>query len=308
MSLQTIVGKKASCGGADANTGTLGCQIEWGTPLHVIGITKGFKIPAVTNFNKAYIDGQIQAGKFIPLIGAESFEDSSGEDQFSTNSRGVERLNTLGLPKYMFTYEEGHYFYREMAKLTSYKSLDFIFADEAGNWRLAVNSDGTYGGFTAGQAVAMLTKTKVLGGDPEAKVFSVQLLDRNQWDKEYDFALREQLDFSPEEIDGINAVLFSFDAIPAAAATTFDFTVVLASDGLTPVEGLVSADILYQVNGVDTAITIVENTPGKYTATVAALVAAQVLGIGTYDSTALTSAIISNGVLFRGDVVTETVV
>lgn len=309
MSLETIVGKKASCGGADANTGKLGCQIEWGTPLHVIGMTKGFVIPKATVFDKTYIDSQIQLGNFIPLIGAESFEDSSGEDQFSTNSRGVERLNTKGLPKYMFTYEEGHYFYREMAKLTSYKALDFIFADEEGNWRLAVDSGGDFGGFTAGQAVAMLTKTKVLGGDPEAKVFSVQLLDRNQWDMSYDFALRSQLDFAPEEIDGINAIDVTFDAVPAAAATTFDITVVLSADGLTPVEGLVIADFLYTVDGTPATISnVTENSPGKYTLTVPALSAAEVLVLKTWDSSVLKEAIISGGVLYRTEAPATTTV
>ena len=123
MSLETIASKKASCGGTNADTGKLGCQIEWGTPLHVIGIQKGFVIPKATVWNKAYIDQQVQLGKFIPLIGAESFDNESSEDAVTTNSRGVDRLNTLGLPKYKFTYEEGHEFYKEMAKLTSFKAL-----------------------------------------------------------------------------------------------------------------------------------------------------------------------------------------
>jgi hypothetical protein len=308
MSLETIVGKKASCGGANADTGKLGCQIEWGAPLHVIGITKGFVIPKATNFNKAYIDSQVQLGKFIPLIGAESFDNESSEDQVTTNSRGVERLNTLGLPKYKFTYEEGHEFYKEMAKLTSFKALDFIFADEEGNWRLAVTSDGDYKGFTAGQAIAMLTTTKTLGGDPESKAFTIQLLDRIQWDQNYDFALRSQLDFSPEEIDGVNGIDFSFDSIPAAAATTIDFTVVLSSDGLTPVEGLVDADIKYTVDGATTAMSIVENSPGKYTGTVVAISAAEVLGLETYNIPTLTAIVLNNGILYRGQLVTETAV
>jgi hypothetical protein len=308
MSLQSIADKKLSCGGTNADTGTLGCQIEWGTPLHVIGIQRGFVIPKATVWNKTYIDTQIQAGKFIPLIGAESFENESSEDQVTTNSRGVERLNTLGLPKYKFGFEEGHEFYKEMAKLTSFKSLDFIFADEEGNWRLAVDSAGDYKGFTAGQTIAMLTNTKTLGGDPESKALSIQLLDRNQWDKNYVFALRDQLDFAPEEIDGVNGVLMSFDGIPADLATTFDFDAVLSSDGTTPVEGLVLADMLYEVDGVTAVPTLlVENSPGKYTLTVPALATGEVLGIGTYDASALSSVVINGGTLYRAATVTETV-
>lgn len=304
--LNDIVDKVASCGGADADTGKLGCQIEWGTPLHAIGIQKGFVIPAATEFNKAYIDSQIQLGKFIPLIGAESFENESSEDQITTNSRGVDRLNTLGLPKYKFGFEEGHGFYKELADLTSFKALDYIFADEEGNWRLAEKTDG-YGGFTSGQTIAMLTNTKTLGGDPESKSVSIQLLDRNQWDKEYVFATRDQLDFSPEEIDGVNGIKFSFDAIPAAAATTIDFTAVLKADGLTPVEGLIDADISYTVDGVVTAMAVVENTPGKYTGTVVATGTSEVLGIATFNTPTLTSIILNSGVLYRGTIVTETV-
>jgi hypothetical protein len=308
MSLETIASKKASCGGTNADTGKLGCQIEWGTPLHVIGIQKGFVIPKATVWNKAYIDQQVQLGKFIPLIGAESFDNESSEDAVTTNSRGVDRLNTLGLPKYKFTYEEGHEFYKEMAKLTSFKALDFVFADEEGNWRLATTSDGNFKGFTAGQAIAMLTNTKTLGGDPESKSFSIQLLDRIQWDQNYEFALRDSLDFSPEEIDGVNGVSISFDSIPSAGATSVDFTAVLTSDGLTPVEGLLQADLSYSVDGVVGSMTVVENSPGKYTGTVSSIVAAEVLGIKTYNIPTLTSVVLNNGVLYRGDLVTVTAV
>jgi hypothetical protein len=300
MSLETIASKKTSCGGTNADTGKLGCQIEWGTPLHVIGIQKGYEIPKATVWGKTYINEQIQLGKFIPLIGAESFDNESSEDAVTTNSRGVDRLNTLGLPKYKFTYEEGHEFYKEMAKLTSFKALDFIFADEEGNWRLAVTSEGNFKGFTAGQAIAMLTNTKTLGGDPESKSFSIQLLDRIQWDQNYEFALRDSLDFSPEEIDGINGVEISFDAIPAVGSS-YDVTLTLESDGLTPVEGLVSADLLMVRDGVSEAVTVVENTPGKYTVTTGTpLVTSEVISLQTWDSSLLVTAINVSNALYRG--------
>ena len=306
MSLESIVDKKASCGGADADTGKLGCQIEWGTPLHALGIQKGFSIPKATIWGKTYIDQQIQLGKFIPLIGAESFDNESSEDQVTTNSRGVDRLNTLGLPKYKFGFEEGHSFYKELAKLTSFKALDYMFADEEGNWRMAQDANGDFGGFSAGQTIAMLTNTKTLGGDPESKSVSIQLLDRQQWDNDYVFATRDQLDFSPEEIDGVNGVLITFDAIPVNLATTVDFTVVLKADGVTAVEGLVDADFKFTVDTVTGAMAVVEGNPGKYTGTVAALATGEVLGIETFNIPTLTAIVLNGGVLYRG--VIETVV
>ena len=154
----------------------------------------------------------------------------------------------------------------------------------------------------------MLTNTKTLGGDPESKSFSIQLLDRIQWDQNYEFALRDSLDFSPEEIDGVNGVSISFDSIPSAGATSVDFTAVLTSDGLTPVEGLLQADLSYSVDGVVGSMTVVENSPGKYTGTVSSIVAAEVLGIKTYNIPTLTSVVLNNGVLYRGDLVTVTAV
>jgi hypothetical protein len=303
MSLELIVDKKTTCGGAGADTGKKGCQIEWGTPLHLIGMTKGTVIPKETEFNKTYIDLQIQAGVFIPLIGAESFDNESSEDSVTTNSRGVDRLNTLGLPKYKFTYEEGHEFYREMSKLTSFKSLDFIFADEEGNWRLAEMSSGDYKGFTAGQAIAMITTTKTLGGDPESKAFSIQLLDRIQWDLNYVFALRSALTFAPEEIDGVNGISIAIGTAPAALAVAIDFTATLKSDGVTPVEGLVLADILYTVDSIDgVATNLAEGLPGVYTLTIPAVGAGEVLGVQTFDVSVNKFVVINNGVLYRGDI------
>src|SRR5210317_329338 len=307
MSLESIVDKKLSCGGANADTGKKGCQIEWGTPLHVIGMTKGTVIPKATIWNKTYIDLQTQAGVFIPLIGAESFDNESSEDGVSTNNRNVERLNTLGLPKYKFTFEEGHEFYREMAKLTSFKNLDFVFADEEGNWRLAVDSNGDFGGFKAGQVTALMTNTKTLGGDPESKGFSVQLIDRIQWDQNYKFALRSGIDFSPEEIDGVNCVIFEITNAPAAAGTEVTFSAVLKGDGITPVEGLVLADVLYTVDGVDgVATNLAEGLPGQYTLTVPSIGAGEVLGVQTFDAGVNKYVVINNGVLYRADIDTVT--
>lgn len=312
MTLEQIVDKKLSCGGGqNADTGKLGCQIEWGTPLHVIGMTKGTIIPKETEFNKAYIDSQIQLGKFFPLIGAEQFDRESSEDSVTTNSRNVERINVLGLPKYKFTYEEGHEFYREMSKLTSFKALDFIFADEEGNWKMAVTSTGDYKGFSAGQAIALLTMEKTQGGASESKAFSIQLIDRQQWDYNYAFALRSSLDFSPEEIDGVNRVTISYKQVPSATDTTIIVNVALKSDGLTPVEGLLVDDFIYTVNGVSEAITTVVESPtipGEYTLTVAAVTLAEVVGVGTFDATVNKYVVLSNGTLYRGEIVTETVV
>ena len=167
--LQEIANLKTDCGGGDANTGKKGCQIEFGTPLSVIRLKKGTVIPKETVFSKAYIDGLIIARTATPLIGAVAFDDQGAEDGLNTLSSGIERLNLLGLPKYMLEFQEGHEFYREISGLTSYRKSDFILFDEAGNMAIAINSDGDYVGFSAGQVIAMPRKSNVQGGDNESR-------------------------------------------------------------------------------------------------------------------------------------------
>lgn len=295
--LATIASKKA-CGGNDVKTGTLGCQIEFGTPLHAIGMKKGFKIPSNQDFNLAYINEQIQKGIFIPLISASSFEDLSGEDTVSTNSAGVERLNLRGLPKYRLVFEEGHEFYRELSKITSFKGLDFIVGDELGQWRMALNNDGTYGGFDTGQVIAQLTTTKAQGGDPEAKGVTMQFLNRTQWDREYDIFIPENLGFQPEDIMGVNNIVLSFTAEPADTNTTITFQAVLDADKTTFVTGLQLADFRAFKGVNPLVITQLTEADNVYTATVAALVAADELKLETYSASASSRTVLSNGILY----------
>ena len=152
--LGDIMNKLENCGGDQANTGKLGCLQAFGTPLSAILTKSGFVIDKNTTLDIAYLTANVQNGNLIPLMDASSFEDVSAEDAFSTNAAGVERLNLQGLPKYKLMFEEGHEFYREMTKLTSYKSKGAILIDDAGRWLFGVNSDGDYVGLTLGQVTA----------------------------------------------------------------------------------------------------------------------------------------------------------
>lgn len=298
--LAEIADKNPNCGGAAADTGTLGCQIEFGTPLHAIGMKKGFTIPAATVFDKVYVDTQIQLGNFIPLIEADSFEELSSEDTMNTNSRGVDRLSVLGLPKYQLTFQQGHEFYKEISKLTSFKNLDFMFGDDNGNWRLAVDANGDFTGFSCGQVLAMMTKTKVQGGDPESKSISMQMLDRLQWDRDYAILERASLDFNPSDIDGINGVQIAVNPL-TPSGTSLTFTMALAADRVTPVSGWVLANFLITSDGVTVVPSaVVEGVDGSYTATIAAQTAGKKVVVSSYDSLLSVYPVIVEGVKYRG--------
>lgn len=301
MTLAQIADKNPNCGNTNADTGTLGCQTEFGTPLNAIGVRKGFVIPKSILFDKVYIDTQTQLGIFIPVMDADSFEELSSEDTFNTNTKGVDRLSVLGLPKYKLTYQQGHEFYRQISKLTSFKSLDFIFGDGEGNWKLGVTPTGDFCGYTCGQVTAMMAKTKVQGGDPESKSITVQMLDRQQWDRNYAILNRTSLTFSPSDISGINGVNIAVSPL-AAAGTVLTFAVNLKADGVTPVTGWTNADILITSDGTKIVPTAVTETAvdGVYTATIAAQTAGKKIVVSTWDDTLKTLPILSEGELFRG--------
>ena len=301
MTIEQIADKNMSCGGVDVNTGKLGCQTTFDTPLHALALRKGFIIPKSIIFDKTYIDTQIQLGNFIPLIEADSFEELSSEDSMNTNARGVERLSVYGLPKYKLTFQEGHEFYKQTARLTSFKSLDIIFGDEEGNWKLAVTSTGDFKGFSCGQVLSMLTKTKVQGGDPESKSVTFQMLDRMEWDINYAILDRSTLTFSPSEIDGINGVLIYVSPIKAAD-TKLKAKVVLAADKVTPAQGWEASNFMVTADGtkLTPAPTVVEVLPGEYEFTITAQAVGKKIAVSTYDYLVKAQAILLDGVLYRG--------
>lgn len=309
MSTILSIADKVACGGAiEANTGKLGCLSLFGTPEHLLAIKKGTVILPSETFDIAFLKPLIQKGTIIPIMGSSSFEDVSAEDTYSTNASGVKRLNLKGLPEYKLMFEEGHEFYRELAKLESYKSFDFIIGDDEGNWMLATTSDGSYKGFTAGHTTPELTKRKVPGGDAESKSFLVQFLERLQWDKNYAILHQAQLDFAPSDIPSINGVDLAYDTAPAAG-TSLVVSATLSGDNSTPVEGLLDANFLITVGGATETVAspLVESPSGVYTFTITTILSSS--DVVTVDLWSAIDADVTDlaGVLYRSNIITATV-
>lgn len=302
-SIASIASKKV-CSGVDntLNTGKKGCLSLFGTPAHLLAWAKDSVIPAATEINDAYLRPLIQKGTVVPLIGATAFEPLSAEDSYSTNVKGIKRLNLKGLPEYKLTFEEGHEFYREISKMESYKTYDYWIGDTAGNWMVVKKSNGDFKAFEAGHTTPELTVRQVEGGDPESKSIAVQFLNRIEWDRQYQILHAEELDFTPNEIPLVNGVELSMDAIPSNGDTTIDVTVVLASDKNTGVEGLAVADFALTYNGATQVISnVVDNSNGNYTLTVPAVTAAQTIALSTWHGGTNTKVADSNGVLYRSN-------
>lgn len=309
--LSKIASTSAGCGGGSANTGQLGCKLGFGYAVHAIPLVKGTLIPATTDLDLDFMNVLVQAGKALPLTNAFSSEVSVAEDQLETSPLGVEALTLLGLHKYSITFKEGEYFYKELAKLRSFGNLDFILGDTKGNWLMAKNSNGDFKGFSAGQVNVMdvpATATEV-----RKRTLTFQLIDRNETDLNYDIFLASSL-FPISDVQGVNGVNLSFEdangAVPPSDAdTTLKVKAVLASDNHTGIEGLAVGDFAYTQAGATVVPSgVVDDGDGYYTLTVAAIATSEVLTLQNYDGGVNKNVVISNDILYRSNVLTETVV
>ena len=312
--LNTINGTSDGCGGGAANTGELGCEIEFGLVIHGIGLTAGTIIPATQDVDLDYINTLIQAGSAVPLMNAFSSEPTFADDTVETSPLGVEALTLEGLPKFMLTMKKGQEYYKELAKLTGFGNIEWILGDVNGNWKMGKTSAGDFKGFACGQVNAMIT-TPATATETEKKSITFQLTNRNEYDSMYDVFLASTL-FPISDVKGINGVNLSFadanGAVPPSDTdTTLKVKVVFASDNFTGVEGLETdgSDMLFTVDGATVATTLVDDGDGFYTLTVAAIASAELLTLQNYDSSVNKNVVITTaGVLLRSNVLSATVV
>jgi len=305
--LQSIADKNGGSASSNAATGRLGNQIEFGAPIHLFRLKKGTIIPKETELTKAYLNNLTKQNIMTPIVDAASSEDVSSEDSMATNTRGIERLNLQGLPKYRFIYEEGHEFYRQLARLRGFKNSDFIVGDEFGNLKIAINSDGDFTGFSVGQVLPEKTKDKMLGGDGESKAVSVQFINRKQWDEDYVVIKNEELGFDLIEIQGSNPVNLAYTTVPSNSDTSLVVSAKLSADNFTAVEGLAQGDFLVTVDNVTATIASVTEVSGVYTITIPAVSTGENVSVMLYDSANNVNNVLLGDILYASDELLTTI-
>tara|TARA_R110000744_G_scaffold121945_1_gene226823 strand:- start:1143 stop:2072 length:930 start_codon:yes stop_codon:yes gene_type:complete len=304
--INTIASKSAGCGGEEINTGDLGCDIAFGLVTHALGLSKGVVIAKETELSLSVIEALVQKGDIIPLMDAFSSEPTMSEDTLETSPLGVEALTLKGLPKYSLTMKKGQNYYKQMAKLTGFGNINYVLGDVNGNWKFAVTSSGDFTGFTAGQTLAAMT-TPATATETEKKTFTFQLTDRKQIDSTY--AVIESANAFPiSHVTGINGVQFSFEnanglVVPAAGDTTLQLKVVLESDRITEIEGLVLANFTTSAGTISAAV---DNGNGFYSLTVGSLTPG-LLTVATKDAAVGVNVIKVSSALYRSNLLSATV-
>ena len=302
MIIDDIINVAADCSAEAIKTGrNQGCELKMSNLRHAFLSPAGFRIPVGTDFVDAYFTATEVAGNLLSLANAKSITFTPSEDTFITDAEGKKTLDVKGLPEFVFNFEESHAFYKELSKLTSYGQYDLMIADEDNTIAMADYGADGYGGFEAGHVTVSMVTPKVPGTAESINV-TIQLLDRNQYDKDKVAIVIGNHGIKFRNHTGVSPLVISYPSIPSPG-TAVQIKVTLA-DGKTPAAGLVTGDFTNLLNGAAEVITWTEvGVTGVYDGVLTTTtIATDVISVATNGIIALASK------LYKGDAVAIAVV
>ncbi len=292
MATLTSITNKLSCGLSGLlGAGLAHCKFKWNDMAGgaVLLLKKGTELPS--EFTLPNITTLIKDGKAVFVKNHYSFEVQTSEDQKETSSGGIIAVATKGLYGFMFKYINGLLFDSVLASLNSYGAWDAIFFDSAGNGIYYTSNGGKRKGFTLG----MLNATPIEFGSGATATktgIEMQLINRAEMDKGLSVIDADTLDFSIFELEDVNQLEVSLDAV-ADGATSITGKIVSAWDStLTSTEIDESA---LTITGATASAAIVDAN-GNLTITVTAVSTDDAISValnGVFEDT--------EGVLFKSN-------
>ena len=177
------------------NLGLPDCIIQEGTLTGKILVPKGWAIDVASEtFNLEYVNGQIQSGNFIPILGAVEATSATPEPTTEEYQGGVKSVVRNGLPEYTFKYLKGGWkFASALHTYNSFQAYDVLFVFSSGS--VAGSTNGTtFSGFDLGM---MNTGTYMFtDGSAKASVSTtIQLVNEEQFNRDVALLDSSVLDF-----------------------------------------------------------------------------------------------------------------
>lgn len=277
MSLQTQI-NAINCGSkGNLGTGLAGCRIDRKRVTALGLLQKGFKF--TEEITKDYMRTLQQEGKLIMLQGVVSFEDATADDNIITRAgSGIKVVAGKNPYEYTATFDNGINFHKALTSLSSFNAYDLILFDVDNSLFFTVTKQGLPKGFTLG----MFENGKYMGAngtDASTQTIAMQLTERAEVDERMSYVTTENLDFSYDELDGVNEVVVEIN--PIVTASTSIVVSALLQDKTHAVEGLLVADFKVTRNGnplVPSAVAY-NATTKKYTLTVTANTTADIVTV-----------------------------
>jgi len=296
------------CGlGAVLGTGTKGCKQFLKKTTCLWFVPDGFEFDGTEVLDETYAQLLQAQGNLIVLKGAKTFTDNSAEDIIETLEDGTKQLATLGKYEFALTFINGMAFHAALTSLNSFGSYNVLFVDYDGNMLGTRANSGALKGFSVGmlQAMRLSFPTDAVG---QKEGIGFQLSTRRELDTDYVYISQGQLGtFSPQNLDGINEIVLTYDSVPVNAATTIVVNA-KAKQNQAPFTGALTGNFLLTNDGATLAQTVAETPAGTYTFTVAALATGEVITAQLYDTVNSRSVIQLDTDLYKSMVISTTVV
>lgn len=303
MSLLTQV-NKINCGAnGTKGAGLAGCRIDWEL-TNTVGVIlqPGFKFDPERDIDLEYIQELQQQGVIDILAGAVSFVDQTPDDTIITRE-GSGYKKVAGKMPYekLITFDNGVNFHKSLVSMSGGKNPDVFFMDVNNTLWFTETKSGEFKGFST----SMFEAGKYLNGDgtnAASQTLTIQLANRYEIDQNLAWITNDNLEFSYNELKGVNEVEISIDPVSAGTSIVVD---TLLLDGTHSVDGLLFGNFTATKNGVVSNPTVAVQSPTtkKYTLTVPTLVATDVVTV-SLNGIILTTL----GTLYKSNTATAVVV
>jgi hypothetical protein len=297
------------CGlAAVLGTGQQGCRPFFKKVSSIWLTTQGFEFDGTQTLDSTYVKLLQAQGSLIILKGVKTFADNTPDDTIEELEDGTKQVARKGQYEFAVQFINGLYFHAALHSLNSQNNFDIIFVDTEGNILGTKSEAGNFKGFTLG----MLQASKFMWAtDSTAQKEGIagQLTDRSEFDSDYVFISKDNIDFNPNRLDGINEVLLAWSSAPAAG-TSVTVKATLKQGGAA-VTGLAFGDFLMTLNGATSNPTADDSEAtgdGIYVLTIPAIVADDDITARVYDNSENRGVIDVAGVLFKSNILTATVV
>lgn len=284
-------------------TGLPECLATLGYPMGFIRTNKNWNIEIETGMiDKDFIVDQIQAGNFVPFLGAKVVTQNTPETTFKEYDNGEKIAIRNGKPEFSFEYSKTVHFNKIAYSHNGYKNGKVILTFSNGAIFLPESSDGlSLQGFDLAMQNTGTFKFKE-GSEPGKTIITIQLGAEDQFNAKGVILSKEELGFDiNNDIFGI--IDTNIKLSPIAAGSSLVADIKASMNSAFNIKGLVADNFRVVINGSPevAASATYNDIAGNYTiGTTSAMINADEVFVQAYDSVNDYDVAISEGLLFKG--------
>lgn len=271
--------------------GSEGCDFEFENMAggFAILLPPGVTIPAATDLNRAYVRSLQQAGNAKIYNRIYDIEWVAGENTKETaDGSGLSNVTRRAIHGVNIMYNKGLYSQKQFSSVSANNYWSVILGDGEGNLLLAKTVAGDFVGLSTSHLYAMPFTLKN-GAVSQKTGLEIEFSNSTQINDRLTWVAATDLDFSPDDIDGVNDIELSIPTAPSDTDTVFGVQAVRKKDGGFN-SGVAGTDLRVTKNGATlvhtTDYTIAADSANKkYDITlVAAAATGDVFTVAYYDT------------------------